>query len=123
MSRLVVDPERFVDDALEPLSARGVGAIYTRTSQGMALRAPLCDSERQQLIDEFYAPHHEAFARAVAAELKRLGIALIIDCHSLPSRSLPYELDQNPDRPDICIGTDSHHTPEWLVTTVAFLLW
>ena len=23
-------------------------------------------------------------------------------------------MDQDPNRPDICIGTDSYHTPEWL---------
>ena len=27
---------------------------------------------------------------------------------------LPYELDQATSRPDICIGTDSEHTPIWL---------
>ena len=26
--------------------------------------------------------------------------------------ALPYELDQNPARPDICIGTDEFHTPQ-----------
>jgi N-formylglutamate amidohydrolase len=24
---------------------------------------------------------------------------------------LPYEVDQDPDRPDICLGTDQYHTP------------
>jgi N-formylglutamate amidohydrolase len=28
---------------------------------------------------------------------------------------LPYELDQDPGRPDICIGTDEYHTPQALV--------
>jgi N-formylglutamate deformylase len=36
---------------------------------------------------------------------------VILDCHSFPSKLLPYESDQNPDRPDICIGTDDFHTP------------
>jgi N-formylglutamate amidohydrolase len=32
-------------------------------------------------------------------------------CHSFPSVALPYELDQTPERADICIGTDGFHTP------------
>ena len=38
----------------------------------------------------------------------------MIDCHSFPSRPLPYELNQAPERPQICIGTDVFHTPSWL---------
>jgi N-formylglutamate amidohydrolase len=41
-----------------------------------------------------------------------LGQCLIIDCHSFPSEPLPYEDDQDSDRPDICIGTDGFHTPK-----------
>ena len=36
---------------------------------------------------------------------------LIVDCHSFPKKPLPYELNQNPDRAEICIGTDEFHTP------------
>ena len=39
---------------------------------------------------------------------------LIIDCHSFPKYPLPYELNQQTDRPEICIGTDSFHTSEKL---------
>ncbi|MCL0044082.1 N-formylglutamate amidohydrolase [Dehalococcoidia bacterium] len=38
VSRLVMDPERFPDDQDEPMSAKGMGAIYTKTSQGGDLR-------------------------------------------------------------------------------------
>jgi N-formylglutamate deformylase len=31
--------------------------------------------------------------------------------YSFSSVALPYELDQTLDRADICIGTDSFHTP------------
>lgn len=37
---------------------------------------------------------------------------MVLDMHSFPSAPLPYELDQDPNRPDICIGTDSFHTPD-----------
>lgn len=36
VSRLVVDPERFLDDGREPMAERGMGATYMRTSDGRA---------------------------------------------------------------------------------------
>jgi hypothetical protein len=39
------------------------------------------------------------------------GVCLIVDCHSFASVALPYELDQTSERADICVGTDSFHTP------------
>ena len=39
VSRLVVDPERFPDDAREPMARVGQGAVYTRTADGDPLRA------------------------------------------------------------------------------------
>jgi N-formylglutamate amidohydrolase len=48
----------------------------------------------------------------------RHGRCLVVDCHSFPSFPLPYELDQSPDRPDICIGTDAFHTPAKLADEV-----
>jgi N-formylglutamate amidohydrolase len=53
-------------------------------------------------------------ADGVAALLENFGRVLVVDCHSFPSRPLPYEIDQSPERPDICLGTDSFHTPPWL---------
>jgi N-formylglutamate amidohydrolase len=111
VSRLVVDPERFVDDAREPMAEVGMGVIYTRTSRGEVLRIPPKVDERGLLLDSYYRPHHKRLSDAVNAELKRDGWAVILDCHSFPDKPLPHEPDQNPDRPDICIGTDDHHTP------------
>ena len=44
-------------------------------------------------------------------ELERYGKALIVDGHSFPSQSLPYDQDQSVPRPEFCIGTDPFHTP------------
>ena len=38
--RLIVDPERFLDDAMEATSEVGMGVSYTRTSDGRVLREP-----------------------------------------------------------------------------------
>ena len=39
ISRLLVDVERFSDDAKEPMSTKGMGKIYTCTAEGRTLNA------------------------------------------------------------------------------------
>ena len=114
VSRLVVDPERFSDDDREPMVAHGMGLLYTKTTEGAILRHPITPGVRQTLIDEFYAPHHTALSLAVETALKEYGSCLIIDCHSFPSKPFPYETPSRLARPDICLGTDPYHTPDWL---------
>jgi N-formylglutamate amidohydrolase len=122
VSRLVVDPERFVDDIDEPMSKEGMGAVYEKTSQGKPLRKNIIQSERQSLIEKYYKPHHVLFTGIAKKVLGTCGHVLIIDCHSFPSVPLEYESDKSPDRPDICIGTDSYHTPQWLIDSAVGLL-
>jgi N-formylglutamate amidohydrolase len=114
VSRLVLDPERFEDDAQEIMSKKGMGVVYTSTSDGRVLRNAPNDAERRTLIERYYTPHHARLSNAVTQILEKTGKALVIDCHSFPTDPLPYELDQRPDRPDICIGTDAFHSPAWL---------
>jgi N-formylglutamate deformylase len=114
VSRLVVDPERFSDDAREPMAARGMGAVYRRTTDGAPLRAGLTAADRAALLARFYAPHHGALDAAVQSVLDGTGRCLIIDCHSFPSEPLPCDVDQEAHRPDVCIGTDEFHTPAHL---------
>jgi len=118
VSRLVVDVERFADDADEPMSKVGMGKIPTKTSQGKALRRQLKPNEVSNLITEYYEPHHQTLQAAVERELARHGMALILDCHSFPSRPLPCDQDQTTPRPDFCIGTDLFHTPKKLADLV-----
>jgi N-formylglutamate amidohydrolase len=115
VSRLVVDPERFVDDDTEQMVAKGMGVIYTATTDGGRLRRKPSDEEKNRALAAYYEPHHERLTKAAAEALARHGCCLIVDSHSFPSRPLPYEDDQNFPRPEICLGTDPFHTPEWLV--------
>ena len=109
--RLVADPERFRDDAEEPLAMRGHGAVYVETEDGRPLRV-LERGEREELLARFYDPHHEALSAEVDRILGRHGRCLIVDAHSFPSSPLGYE-DQDPrPRPDLCIGTCDFHTPQ-----------
>lgn len=117
VSRLVVDVERFVDDADEPMAARGMGVIYTRTADGSPLRRDLSAQERQALLDRWYWPHHQRLEQAVDQTLAEHGRCLVIDSHSFPASPLPYEPDQSPDRSEICLGSDEYHTPAELLQT------
>jgi N-formylglutamate amidohydrolase len=119
VSRLVVDVERFASDAEEPMAARGMGAIYSMTSQNTPLRRPLTATEREALMQTWYYPHHARLEQAVDNALAEHGRCLVLDCHSFPDQPLPYEM-ANPaqQRPDICIGTDSFHTPAALTAAL-----
>ena len=117
VSRLVVDPERFVDDSREEMSGVGMGAVYTKTSSGGLLRTVSAHA-RRELLRRYYHPHHEALTDAAMHERAVRGAALIVDCHSFASTPLPHEKDSAPDRPDVCIGTDPFHTDARLFTTV-----
>jgi N-formylglutamate amidohydrolase len=89
------------------MASIGLGVVYTHTANGEALRA-ISETDRQALINTHYNPHHTALTRMADECLEKHNQCLIIDCHSFPAQPLPYENDLN--RPDICIGTDSYHT-------------
>jgi len=107
VSRLVVDPERFRDDADEPMAERGMGAVYMKTAHGEALRRILEPAEREELLRDYYDPHDATLTRLVADAIDEHGTCFIIDAHSFPSTPLPCDLSQEQPRPDICLGTDS----------------
>ncbi len=109
VSRLVVDVERFADDAQEPCAKVGMGATYVRTADGRPLRA-LTPQRRAELMDRHYWPHHRALDAAAAARLARFGRCLILDAHSYPTGPLPTQLASGPS-PEIGVGTQPGHTP------------
>ena len=114
VSRLVVDTERFADDSLESMASRGMGVIYTATSDLDPLRKSPTQREKERLLRTWYEPHHRRLERLVDTFLKTYGKALIVDCHSFPSKALHYEKSPRERRPEICLGTDAFHTPETL---------
>jgi N-formylglutamate amidohydrolase len=109
VSRLVMDPERFEDDAKEEMAKRGMGAVYMRRHDGTPLRAPSYSAARRaKVMAELYTPYHRALEDLVTRNLDEHGMSFIVDCHSFPSRALPYE-DAGQVRPGLCIGVDEPH--------------
>lgn len=109
LSRLVFDPERFLDDALEPMAQRGQGVVYWLDTRGRPLRA-VSPELRSARIEQLYRPYHGTLGAVVDAIVGASGTCTLLDCHSFPTVPMPSEIDQAPDRPDICIGSDELHT-------------
>ncbi len=114
VSRLVCDTERFRSDEMESMSNRGMGAVYTNGFDGKVLKES-DPGHRESVMEKYYDSHHRALEVAVATSLEKYGKCLILDCHSFHLEPLPYEPSQRDGRCDICIGTDSYHTPMGLI--------
>ncbi|MFA9446610.1 N-formylglutamate amidohydrolase [Egicoccus sp. AB-alg6-2] len=119
-SRLVVDPERFLDPDLEEMEAVGMGAVYTATSDLGVLRTPTA-RQREALLDAWFRPYHAALTLLVDRYLAAFDRCALIDLHSYPSAPLPYERHAEADRPALCIGTHPVHTPPRVRDLVADL--
>ncbi|QYJ05398.1 N-formylglutamate amidohydrolase [Nocardioides panacisoli] len=113
LSRLVVDPERFIDDLerIRPVELDAV--VYERTSDLSQLRQPT-DAQREALIDDYFTPYVEALADLVDERLAVAGEVTVIDLHSYPQDPLPYEMDDGRPRPEVAVGVDDFHTPRSL---------
>src|SRR5262249_36988045 len=103
LSRVVIDPERFRDDADEVMAGRGVGAVYRRTTSGQILREP-SSAEHEHLLRTYFDPYAAALRKAVDVLLERFGRCLIVDGHSYPAVPLGWELQPTGRRPDVCLG-------------------
>lgn len=112
-NRVFCDVERFADDDKEVMAAVGMGMIYTHSDNGGILRN-VSDELKNDILNKYYNPHHQKLSAAVAEQLKSDGNSLIVDCHSFSSKPFKRDLSQETPRPDICIGTDSLHTPRGL---------
>jgi len=113
-SRIFCDPERFSDDSKEIMAKFGMGVLYEKSDAGNIIRT-VSPELRERILKEYYWKHHGKLSSAVSEQLDEYGSALIIDCHSYPSIPLFRDLNQDAERPDFNIGTDSFHTPEKLI--------
>ena len=117
VSRLLCDVERYENDQDEIMAKRGMGVAYTHGASGEILR-DFNKHHRQDIIRQYYKPHHNQLLQMVKKIVREEGYCIIVDAHSFPSKPLPYEFDQNPDRADFCIGTDDIHTPDSLIQCI-----
>lgn len=109
-SRVFCDVERFPDNK-EEMFSKGRGFYYTHTDQGNLFRTI---GHKQEVL-KIYNNWHYQLENVIQKKLDQYGMATIIDCHSFTDIPFASDFDQSSDRPDFCLGTDSFHTPDYLV--------
>jgi len=117
-SRIFCDVERFADDSMEEMAAKGAGVCYTRLDTGEEMRRVTTEL-KEFILHDYYYPHHQRLEQAVDEQLQQHGKAFIIDGHSFSNIPFVRDTDQHSGRPDINIGTDPFHTPEKLIEKTA----
>lgn len=115
---LVVDPERFPDDADAIAATWGMGAVYTHTHDGRRLRrGDWTATNRAKRMLEFYSPYHDAIRKLALKLHGRFASHIhILDLHLFPSTPFPYETALDP-RPCFCLGSEERYLPvHWLMS-------
>lgn|SRR5574343_236338 len=108
-SRVFCDVERFITDDMDKF---GRGIYYTLTNDGKHLRDFNLE-HYNYILENYYKPHHIELSNLVNNILNEEGVVRIVDCHSFNEERLPFE--SFGERPDICIGVDEFHTPQYLI--------
>lgn len=103
-SRVLLDVERYADDAQEGMSRVGRGVIYTHDRFGGSLQRIVSPTDRVHLLEHFYHPHWQQLRQAAAG-------AVLIDLHTYPATPWPIEPQANAPRPEIDLGTSPGVTP------------
>jgi len=85
-----VDPSSVHAISPAPVGPRarfGLGLVPSRTHRHGALwRRPIDRAELHRRIVEVHRPYHAALAEALEGLARRFGEAILIDCHSMPTR-------------------------------------
>jgi N-formylglutamate amidohydrolase len=91
-----------------PRVAAGLGTIARVVCNGAEIYdRKLSMSEALDRIDSFYRPYHAALGDLLDATADRFGLALLLDCHSMPSVGGPMDKDPGLRRVDFVLG-DCH---------------
>lgn len=107
-----LDPGMFHDplpahvNAASVRVAGGLGTIPRIVSEGEEIYAVKLDwQDAEHRIRNYYLPYHENLRQLMADTYRRFGMAVLVDCHSMPSAAGLA----GSGRPDIVLG-DRHGT-------------
>jgi N-formylglutamate deformylase len=83
-------------DASSPRVIAGLGVIPRIVRDGAEIYDEKLEAhEAEDRLSQFYRPYHSALSRLINATRERFGVAVLIDCHSMPSAAAA---------PDIVLG-------------------
>ena len=103
-----LDPKMFAQ-ALPPFAntgslrvAGGLGTVARIVADSHEIYdEPLDVSDAIQRVEQLYMPYHRAMDQCLKAMHRAFGVAILIDCHSMPSMALQ---DEDLMRPDFIVG-------------------
>lgn len=88
-----------------PRVASGLGVIPRVVSEGREIQhGKISMDEAEKRIAHCYQPYHDRLTELLDQAVVRFGIALLIDCHSMPSDALQNATAPGGRRPDIILG-------------------
>lgn len=97
-SRFVVDLERYASDDKEVMSKKGMGMKYNKTINGKSFVRTFGD-------DSFYFRYYTSRHNLLRQHVENIGDGcLLLDIHSFNNNPLPCDINQDTNRPDLCIG-------------------
>ncbi|MEO1918332.1 MAG: N-formylglutamate amidohydrolase [Paracoccaceae bacterium] len=132
-------PRAFIDlnraaDELDPALIRGVkrpprnaritaglGIIPRVVGNGHVIRSgKMSLTEAQERIANYYAPYHDCLRNVVDAQKDAHGMAILLDCHSMPQKSLDAAPLVDKKTPDIILGDRfGGSCDRWIVDAIA----
>lgn len=88
-----------------PRVTSGLGVIPRVVANGRAIyRGKLPMSEAQRRIDHYWQPYHDQLKVLLSEAQARFGLAVLVDCHSMPHEALDSIARAGARRPEIVIG-------------------
>ena len=88
-----------------PRVTAGLGTIARVVRDGAEIYSRKLDSaEADVRLEQLYKPYHAALAGLMVQTHAKFGVAVLIDCHSMPSVGGPLDQDIGAPRPDIVLG-------------------
>ncbi len=88
-----------------PRVASGLGVIPRVVANGRSIyRGKLALEEANRRIDTYWRPYHDALGALLAESHKMFGMAILIDCHSMPREAVQNVTRPQGRRPEIVLG-------------------
>jgi N-formylglutamate deformylase len=88
-----------------PRVGSGLGVIPRVVANGRAIyRGKISRREADERLAEVWYPYHAALTRLMAEAREMFGIAILIDCHSMPHEAIENFAQSGLPRPEVVLG-------------------
>jgi N-formylglutamate amidohydrolase len=105
---------------VSPRIVAGLGTVPRVVANGAEIYHQKLDfADIKQRIEQHYVPYHKALADLRDQTLARFGVALLIDCHSMPSSGDSGRRHFSPKLADIVLGDCHGRSCHRLITDAA----